>query len=80
MFMYRQTSSRLEAKSVTTTILFIFPTTIITVLKVFSHALYSLSDSIRVAISYNIEVNVTLSCLNEFFQYFSLYGTEINNL
>lgn len=80
MFMYRQTSSRSEAKSVTTTILFIFPTTIITVLKVFSHALYSLSDSIRVAISYNIEVNVTLSCLNEFFQYFSLYGTEINNL
>lgn len=78
--MYRQTSSRLEAKSVTTTILFIFPTTIITVLKVFCHALYSLSDSIRVAISYNIEVNVTLSCLNEFFQYFSLYGTEINNL
>lgn len=78
--MYRQTSSRLEAKSVTTTILFIFPTIIITVLKVFSHALYSLSDSIRVAISYNIEVNVTLSCLNEFFQYFSLYGTEINNL
>ena len=78
--MYRQTSSRLEAKSVTTTILFIFPTIIITVLQVFSHALYSLSDSIRVAISYNIEVNVTLSCLNEFFQYFSLYGTEINNL